>query len=79
MTETGLVLVWLGGFGLIYFMFFLRKEWLWKLIGSGLMFINAVAGWYLYDNQVTMVVALISFMFFVYNMTNFLVTTASKG
>lgn len=70
--NTNLVVIWLGLFAVLSIAYTTTRVWLWKLILSGLLMMNALTGAIIYDHQVVMVIAFITAIFLFVNIVNFI-------
>lgn len=57
-----LTIVWIIAFGFIYIFFYSKEEQLWKVIGSGMLFINGILGVQISDHLITSFIMYITFI-----------------
>lgn len=65
-----LILVWIFGFVLIFILIASRQRRIWRLIGSGLIFLNGILGVYIVDNIFGQLVMYITLLYFFMNLVD---------
>lgn len=73
------IIIWVFGFFAIWFLFMWRqKEWLWRLIGSALLFICSLLGVYIVDNIFGEIIMFVFLLYFFKELTECLTGKEKK-